>query len=193
MDGDKNMTDECRCAFETELYSTACSYFTYHAKQRTDMNSYMFGFFAAMIAAFGVLVNQEMILAALILSIMQFVTTLAFEKIDRRNKFLTEQGEKIIKNFEKRFTEGMSEEEMLKYSVFSSEAAAYDKWLSRSDVAYFKRDASGNIVTENGKKKPLIWLFRESSFTESVKWIYICCKLIAVFQIVYSVYGLFLF
>ena len=85
---------------EEKFYEQACSYFYYHAEQRTNMINYFTVVFGAGLALYGTLIKEYTVAAAMISLFMACISTL-FYLIDQRNKFDVKQSQTVISEFEK--------------------------------------------------------------------------------------------
>lgn len=85
---------------EEKFYEQACSYFYYHAEQRTNMINYFTVVFGAGLALYGTLIKEYTVAAAMISLFMACISTL-FYLIDQRNKFDVKQSQMVICEFEK--------------------------------------------------------------------------------------------
>lgn len=84
MDNKNNM--ETRDLTDKDFYDQACSYFYYHAEQRTTMINYFIAVFAAGLALYGSMLEKYPF-ASMFVSIFMFVVSLLFHLIDLRNRF----------------------------------------------------------------------------------------------------------
>ena len=90
---------ETRDLTDRDFYQQACSYFYYHAEQRTTMINYFIAVFAAGLALFGSLIEDYPLASVLIAGFM-FVVALLFHLIDLRNRFDVKQSQCVIAQFE---------------------------------------------------------------------------------------------
>ena len=84
MDNKNNM--ETRDLTDKDFYDQACSYFYYHAEQRTTMINYFIAVFAAGLALYGSMLEKYPF-ASMFVAIFMFVVSLLFHLIDLRNRF----------------------------------------------------------------------------------------------------------
>lgn len=108
----KNLTD-------SDFYSQACSYFYYHAEQRTTMINFYIAVFAACIALYGALL-ETFTIASLLVSVFLLIVSILFFLIDLRNKFDVKQSQSVICQIEKDY----GKDEVLDktaYGVFNNE------------------------------------------------------------------------
>lgn len=107
---------------DKDFYDQACSYFYYHAEQRTTMINYFIAVFAACIALYGSLL-EDYPLASTLVSVFLFVVSLLFFSIDLRNRFDVKQSQAVIAQFERDYDADKIEEKDNKYvyGVFSHE------------------------------------------------------------------------
>lgn len=112
MDERKNLTD-------SDFYNQACSYFYYHAEQRTTMINFFIAVFGAAIALYGTLLQIFPIASALVAAFLVVVSVLFF-LIDLRNRFDVKQSQSVICQIEKDYGKNVVESDTA-YGVFSNE------------------------------------------------------------------------
>ena len=83
-----------------DFYEQACSYFYYHAGQRTTMINYFIAAFGAFIALYGALISVYTIASTLI-AVFMFIVSCIFYMIDLRNKFDVKKSENVIRQIER--------------------------------------------------------------------------------------------
>lgn len=112
----KNLTD-------SDFYTQACSYFYYHAGQRTTMINYFVAIFAAAIALYGTLLSEYTWVSVLV-AIFMTVVSIIFYFIDLRNRFDVKESQNVIEQIERDY--GMNKvNDRYAYGVFSNEANVY--------------------------------------------------------------------
>ena len=89
----KNLTDK-------DFYDQACSYFYYHAGQRTTMINYFIAAFGAFLALYGALI-KDYTLASMLIAVFMGVVSAIFLMIDLRNKFDVKKSENVIRQIER--------------------------------------------------------------------------------------------
>lgn len=120
MDNKNNM--ETRDLTDKDFYDQACSYFYYHAEQRTTMINYFIAVFAAGLALYGSMLEKYPF-ASMFVSIFMFVVSLLFHLIDLRNRFDVKQSQCVIAQIEHDYSVDVLREKDDKYvyGVFSNE------------------------------------------------------------------------
>ena len=112
----KNLTD-------SDFYAQACSYFYYHAEQRTTMINYFVAIFAACLALYGTLLSDYAWVSALVAAFMTIVSVV-FYFIDIRNRFDVKESQNVIEQIERDY--GMDKvHDRYAYGVFCNEANVY--------------------------------------------------------------------
>jgi hypothetical protein len=112
----KNLTD-------ADFYQQACSYFYYHAEQRTTMINFFIAVFAASIALYGTLLSQYAWVSVLV-AVFITIVSIIFYFIDLRNRFDVKESQNVIEQFERDY--GMNKvRDRYAYGVFSNEANVY--------------------------------------------------------------------
>lgn len=127
----KNLTD-------SDFYTQACSYFYYHAEQRTTMINYFVAIFAASIALYGTLLSEYTWVSALV-AIFMTIIAIIFYFIDLRNRFDVKESQNVIEQIERDY--GMDKvNDKYSYGVFSNEANVYKcyGYTQRSTGSYKK-------------------------------------------------------
>lgn len=112
----KNLTD-------ADFYQQACSYFYYHAEQRTTMINFFIAVFAAAIALYGTLLSQYAWVSVLVAVFMTIVSVI-FYLIDLRNRFDVKESQNVIEQIERDY-EMNKVRDRYAYGVFSNEANVY--------------------------------------------------------------------
>ena len=112
----RNLTD-------ADFYQQACSYFYYHAEQRTTMINFFIAVFAAAIALYGTLLSQYAWVSMLVAIFMTIVSVI-FYLIDLRNRFDVKESQNVIEQIERDY-EMNKVHDRYAYGVFSNEANVY--------------------------------------------------------------------
>jgi hypothetical protein len=112
----KNLTD-------ADFYKQACSYFYYHAEQRTTMINFFIAVFAAAIALYGALLSEYKWVSMLVAVFMTIVSVI-FYLIDLRNRFDVKESQNVIEQIEHDY-EMDKVHDKYSYGVFSNEANVY--------------------------------------------------------------------
>ena len=112
IDERKNLTDK-------DFYDQACSYFYYHAGQRTTMINYFIAAFGAFIALYGALITAYTV-ASMLIAVFMGVVSAIFLMIDLRNKFDVKKSENVIRQIERDYGVDKPKREY-PYGVFSNE------------------------------------------------------------------------
>ena len=112
IDERKNLTDK-------DFYDQACSYFYYHAGQRTTMINYFIAAFGAFIALYGALITAYTV-ASMLIAVFMGVVSSIFLMIDLRNKFDVKKSENVIRQIERDYGVDKPKREY-PYGVFSNE------------------------------------------------------------------------
>jgi len=127
----KNLTD-------ADFYQQACSYFYYHAEQRTTMINFFIAVFAAAIALYGTLLSEYTWVSVLV-AVFMTIVSIIFYFIDLRNRFDVKESQNVIEQFERDY--GMDKvHDKYAYGVFSNEANVYScyGYSQRHKSAYHK-------------------------------------------------------
>lgn len=111
----RNLTDK-------DFYDQACSYFYYHAEQRTTMINYFIAVFAAGLALYGSMLEKYPF-ASIFVSMFMFVVSLLFHLIDLRNRFDVKQSQCVIAQIEHDYSVDIlrTSDDKYVYGVFSNE------------------------------------------------------------------------
>ena len=112
----KNLTD-------ADFYQQACSYFYYHAEQRTTMINFFIAVFAAAIALYGTLLSQYTWVSMLV-AVFMTIVSLIFYFIDLRNRFDVKESQNVIEQIERDY-EMDKVHDKYAYGVFSNEANVF--------------------------------------------------------------------
>lgn len=118
---------ETRDLTDRDFYQQACSYFYYHAEQRTTMINYFIAVFAAGLALYGSLIEKYP-LASVLISVFLFIVSLLFHLIDLRNRFDVKQSQHVIAQFEHDYSIHTKREpdDQYLYGVFSNEDSTFN-------------------------------------------------------------------
>lgn len=111
------------CLNERDFYNQACSYFFYHAGQRTTLINYFIAVFAAAIALYGSLLTQYTV-ASVCISVFLFIVTFLFYMIDLRNRFDVKESENVIRQIERDHGVDRPTQDNA-YGVFSNETNVF--------------------------------------------------------------------
>ena len=127
----KNLTD-------SDFYQQACSYFYYHAEQRTTMINFFIAVFAAAMALYGTLLFEYTWVSCLV-AIFMTIVSLIFYFIDLRNRFDVKESQNVIEQIERDY-EMDKVRDKYAYGVFSNEANVYRcyGYRQRRDGSYKK-------------------------------------------------------
>jgi len=106
-----------------DFYQQACSYFYYHAEQRTTMINFFIAVFAACIALYGSLLSVYPI-ASVLISVFLAIVSFLFFMIDLRNRFDVKQSQGVIAQMERDCGVDVPNGES-SYGVFSNEDNVY--------------------------------------------------------------------
>lgn len=113
---------------DSEFYKQACSYFYYHAEQRTTMINFYIAVFAACIALYGSLLTVFPIASVLVAVFISIVSFLFF-MIDLRNRFDVKQSQSVIAQIERDNSADVVKNDYA-YGVFSNEDSIYKFYKS---------------------------------------------------------------
>ena len=107
---------------DKDFYEQACSYFYYHAEQRTTMINYFIAVFGASVALYGSLITSNPV-ACVLISIFLFAISILFYSIDLRNRFDVKQSQSVIAQIERDYYRDTLKDKEQKsvYGVFSNE------------------------------------------------------------------------
>lgn len=200
----KNLTD-------SDFYQQACSYFYYHAEQRTTMINYFVAIFAAAIALYGTLLAEYTWVSVLVAFFMTTVSFI-FYFIDLRNRFDVKESQNVIEQIERDY-EMDKVHDKYAYGVFSNEAnvyrcygyhqrhegsykklrRAYKKFLRERITPEVFNDSKAEYLRENAgvsehelmkslKNGPII------SLSFCIKILYMVCIAISILAIVISAF-----
>ncbi len=100
MDNKTTRPAEQRDLTDKDFYAQACSYFYYHAEQRTTMINFFIAVFAAAIALYGSLI-KDYTLASMLIAVFLLVVSVLFFMIDLRNRFDVKESQSVICQFER--------------------------------------------------------------------------------------------
>lgn len=144
MDNKNNM--ETRDLTDKDFYDQACSYFYYHAEQRTTMINYFIAVFAAGLALYGSMLEKYPF-ASMFVAIFMFVVSLLFHLIDLRNRFDVKQSQCVIAQIEHDYSVDIlrEKEDKYVYGVFSNEDNIFKYYgfsKRKKDTEYKKLRAS---------------------------------------------------
>lgn len=112
-----------RTLTDSDFYEQACSYFYYHAEQRTTMINFFVAIFAAAIALFGTLL-AEYTWVSVFVAIFMATVSIIFYFIDLRNRFDVKESQNVIEQIERDY-EMDKVHDKYAYGVFSNEANVY--------------------------------------------------------------------
>lgn len=131
----KDLTDK-------DFYQQACSYFYYHAEQRTTMINYFIAVFGACVALYGSLITTQP-LASFLISGFLLIISILFYAIDIRNRFDVKQSQCVITQIERDYNMDLLRDKNADYAygVFSNEDNIFkyyglEKRLSQSNTEY---------------------------------------------------------
>ena len=108
---------------DADFYQQACSYFYYHAEQRTTMINFFIAVFAASIALYGTLLDDYTWVSVFVAVFMMIVSVI-FYFIDLRNRFDVKESQNVIEQIERDY-EMDKVHDRYAYGVFSNEANVY--------------------------------------------------------------------
>lgn len=134
---------EMRDLTDKDFYQQACSYFYYHAEQRTTMINYFIAVFGASVALYGSLITTQPLASVLISGFLLMISFL-FYSIDLRNRFDVKQSQCVITQIERDYEEDLLKEDAdYVYGVFSNEDNIFkyyglEKRWSRKNKKYRK-------------------------------------------------------
>ena len=104
---------------DKDFYEQACSYFYYHAEQRTTMLNFFIAVFGASVALYGTLLSS-FALASVMIAVFMELCTIIFFMIDSRNRFDVKKSENVIRQIERDY--GVDKPlDAYPYGVFSNE------------------------------------------------------------------------
>ena len=132
---------------DKDFYTQACSYFYYHAEQRTTMINFFIAVFAAAIALYGSLI-KDYTLASMLIAVFLLVVSVLFFMIDLRNRFDVKESQSVICQFERDYGIDTPRGQRA-YGVFSNEDNVFKYYGFR---ARKKLDAPYRELTKDYKK-----------------------------------------
>ena len=205
--GKKELQDKKAALTDKDFYEQACSYFYYHAGQRTTMINYFIAAFGAFLAVYGALITKpEYSVACALIAVFMGSVSWIFYLIDLRNKFDVKKSENVIRQFERDYGVDTPKNDYA-YGVFSNESNIFkyygDRKTMKQKKAYsellklHKKVAKGKADPELLEKKlrelvaddntVSICEIRESIEEKSVahlsaciKWLYYLCIIISI-------------
>lgn len=130
IDNDKESKIQNKVLTDKDFYDQACSYFYYHAGQRTTMINYFIAAYGAFIALYGALISSYTLASMLIAAFMGIVSFIFF-MIDLRNKFDVKKSENVIRQIERDYGVDKPKNDY-PYGVFSNETNIF-KYYSRAE------------------------------------------------------------
>lgn len=128
---------------DRDFYEQACSYFYYHAEQRTTMINYFIAVFGACIALYGSLIAKYPF-ASVLISVFLCLISVLFCSMDVRNRFDVKQSQSVIAQIEKDYQKNrLQGDAQAVYGVFSNEDNLFcyyglEKRLSKDHKEYRK-------------------------------------------------------
>ena len=145
---------------DKDFYEQACSYFYYHAEQRTTMINYFIAVFAAGLALYGSMLEKYPF-ASIFVSIFMFVVSLLFHLIDLRNRFDVKQSQCVIAQIEHDYSVDTlrTNDDKYVYGVFSNEDNTFKHY------GFSKRRK--NKEYKKVREKYRLW--QEDYFNETLK------------------------
>ena len=119
---------------DKDFYEQACSYFYYHAGQRTTMINYFIAAFGAFLAVYGALITKpEYSVACALIAIFMGIVSWIFYLIDLRNKFDVKKSENVIRQFERDYGVDSPKRDYA-YGVFSNETNIFKYYGDRKTM-----------------------------------------------------------
>lgn len=115
----KDFNESKRVLTDREFYQQACSYFYYHAGQRTTMINYFIAAYGAFIALYGALISS-FTMASMLIAVFMGIVSVIFLMIDLRNRFDVKKSENVIRQIERDYGVDKPVNEY-PYGVFSNE------------------------------------------------------------------------
>ena len=100
MDKENNTNNSSKTLTDVDFYAQACSYFYYHAGQRTTMINYFIAVYGALIALYGAMLASYTLASVLTAFFMGLVSWI-FYMIDIRNKFDVKESQNVIEQIER--------------------------------------------------------------------------------------------
>ncbi|MBQ8768669.1 MAG: hypothetical protein IJZ15_03340 [Oscillospiraceae bacterium] len=196
---------------DKDFYEQACSYFYYHAGQRTTMINYFIAAFGAFIALYGALISVYTV-ASMLIAVFMGIVSMIFFLIDLRNKFDVKKSENVIRQIERDY--GMdTPTNDYPYGVFSNETNIfkYYGYAQRKErkIAFkalkkrYKKFLAGDVSEEDLNKAITDFIGDDTtvSFTEvyaslsersviplsfCIKMLYVLCMLISVLAFAFA-------
>lgn len=197
----KNLTD-------SDFYEQACSYFYYHAEQRTTMINFFIAVFAAAIALYGTLLSEYTWVSVLVAVFMTIVSVI-FYFIDLRNRFDVKESQNVIEQIERDYKMDKVHDKYA-YGVFSNEANVYrcygyhqrHKGPYKKLLSTYKRFMSNRLTIEEFNAAKAEYLRDNEGVSEyelmkslksgSIVSLSFCIKILYVVCMVISVLSVFL-
>ena len=119
---------------DKDFYEQACSYFYYHAGQRTTMINYFIAAFGAFLAVYGALITKpEYSVACALIAVFMGIVSWIFYLIDLRNKFDVKKSENVIRQFERDYGVDSPKRDYA-YGVFSNETNIFKYYGDRKTM-----------------------------------------------------------
>ena len=158
---------ETRDLTDRDFYEQACSYFYYHAEQRTTMINYFIAVFAAGLALYGSLIEKYPAASALI-SFFLLIVSVIFHLIDLRNRFDVKQSQCVICQIESDYSINTlrNPEDLYVYGVFSNEdnvfnCYGYSKRKDISNAKYREFRKKYKTIVKNGSDNDKLEALKE--------------------------------
>lgn len=119
---ENKIKSETRNLTDKDFYQQACSYFYYHAEQRTNMINYFTAVFGAGAALYGSLILKQPVACVLISTFLLGISFL-FYFIDLRTRFDVKHSQSVIAQIEKDYYMDLLRDDNAQYvyGVFSNE------------------------------------------------------------------------
>ena len=139
MDKENNTNNSSKTLTDVDFYAQACSYFYYHAGQRTTMINYFIAVYGALIALYGAMLASYTLASVLTAFFMGLVSWI-FYMIDIRNKFDVKESQNVIEQIERAY--GVDKvTEKYPFGVFSNEANVFPSYdiRKRKDYAELRK------------------------------------------------------
>ena len=136
--GKKELQDKKTALTDKDFYEQACSYFYYHAGQRTTMINYFIAVFGAFLAVYGALITKpEYSVACALIAVFMGLVSWIFYRIDLRNKFDVKKSENVIRQFERDYGVDAPKNDYA-YGVFSNETNIFKYYGDRKSLKHKK-------------------------------------------------------
>lgn len=196
---------------DVDFYNQACAYFFYHADQRTKMIQYFVAVFAASLALYGSLLGKYPLASAFV-ALFQIMVSIIFCFIDKRNKFLVEQSENVIRQIEEDYNVNVPTDKYA-YGVFSNEEHAYKFLTVYHKTKRKKEDRIKKLCDDGACNKKIEYEIKKEfseaygvsgfelkkeihgkkifSFSRCVQWLYNMCTAISVVSVIIAILVLF--